>query len=690
MGVWLSPRTSFTKLYIKVKGDDKEAYYGIYEIVEPIDKSFIKNRFSKTKTDDNGFLWKCLWGANLLNDSQLDSKIGMEDIDPLDDKNSKTYPYDLKIDKKLFNDAKSDIKTFISNLNSLNGDDFSNFIENNFDYDQFLKLYATSVMVGMWDDFWANNGNNYYLYYDKLDSKKWYFIPYDYDNTLGISQGFDTGTRDVMKWGDTTQSVLIEKILNVEKFRNLYKNYIRELCDPNRDLFDPDKSKARIENWQSLISPYMTGIDVTSNSENNYNKIDDSSNISFSITKNYKLLSGEDSGNGDLNYFKVRIKNALNQIENNSVATTTTIRESKPDGLAPKWLGDPNISESYWDNSIYIYGYTNEKCEIFYMVVKNSVTDPTVNDIIEGKSSGGEVIIKGTKTSIQTNSYDYSYSISLNDIIFGNDFDYTVYLVARDFETPKNSQTTSYKKNYKSYSTAPNMVQGYPVESEYKSYLQEGYFDSQINYKLDRDGQIFSIAIEKDSFIPTVKEIVNHESTKGNIVFFNISGVNTYDKSYEVSTKYSYLSPDKEYDIYYSVQNNYYQWKNEPIENIGKITVKTKPLPYKSPVISDTTIIFRYKVNLEKDRYLVGDFNNWGVGTSFDKSKWKMNYDSNTQTYSIEVNKSKMPSVTLYAFMMILDINSYASDYVNPESTYKEIKINDKDSIGITVSKLTY
>ncbi|HOV15521.1 MAG TPA: hypothetical protein PK771_14635, partial [Spirochaetota bacterium] len=212
----------------------------------------------------------------------------------------------------------------------------------------------------------------------------------------------------------------------------------------------------------------------------------------------------------------------------------------------------------------------------------------------------------------------------------------------------------------------------------------------QINYKLDRDGQIFSIAIEKDSFIPTVKEIVNHESTKGNIVFFNISGVNTYDKSYEVSTKYSYLSPDKEYDIYYSVQNNYYQWKNEPIENIGKITVKTKPLPYKSPVISDTTIIFRYKVNLEKDRYLVGDFNNWGVGTSFDKSKWKMNYDSNTQTYSIEVNKSKMPSVTLYAFMMILDINSYASDYVNPESTYKEIKINDKDSIGITVSKLTY
>lgn len=49
----------------------------------------------------------------------------------------------------------------------------------------FLKTYAIrNVTVGMWDDYWSNS-NNYYFYFDAAG--KFYFIPYDYDNTLGTS-----------------------------------------------------------------------------------------------------------------------------------------------------------------------------------------------------------------------------------------------------------------------------------------------------------------------------------------------------------------------------------------------------------------------------------------------------------------------------------------------------------------------
>jgi spore coat protein CotH len=53
------------------------------------------------------------------------------------------------------------------------------------DVDLFLKTYAVSVIVGMWDDYWADNGNNYYFYFDS--DGKVYFIPYDYDNSMGIT-----------------------------------------------------------------------------------------------------------------------------------------------------------------------------------------------------------------------------------------------------------------------------------------------------------------------------------------------------------------------------------------------------------------------------------------------------------------------------------------------------------------------
>ncbi len=73
-------------------------------------------------------------------------------------------------------------------LTSRSGRDFHDWIAQVCDVELLLRTYAVNVAVGMWDDYW-NNTNNFYIYFnsDDPDRYEFFFIPYDYDNTLGTS-----------------------------------------------------------------------------------------------------------------------------------------------------------------------------------------------------------------------------------------------------------------------------------------------------------------------------------------------------------------------------------------------------------------------------------------------------------------------------------------------------------------------
>ena len=45
-GVWTGIDNTYCKLYLHVEGDSKETYYGVYEMLEPIDKQYLKRRKS--------------------------------------------------------------------------------------------------------------------------------------------------------------------------------------------------------------------------------------------------------------------------------------------------------------------------------------------------------------------------------------------------------------------------------------------------------------------------------------------------------------------------------------------------------------------------------------------------------------------------------------------------------------------
>lgn len=283
-GVWTAVNDVYARLWLKV-GDEKEIYYGVYEMLEHIDKNYLRARLDQFGSK-SGDLWKCFWPASLAEEN---ASMGLDD-------NHSSYTYELKTGKEEdFPAAKARLKDFIHNVKTLDGVAFNTWIGAHMDVDLFLKTYAVNVAVGMWDDYW-NNTNNYYLYIGPGDDYKVWFIPYDYDNTLGTTASCgvqsDAGRQDPYKWG-SDKNPLMTKILKNSAWKAKYKQYLQQLCQDG-GLFSYKQSVSRIRAWQNSVKPYVsndTGEDMA---------ISDRP-ASWSNHGEYRLL--EDSQN---NFFKVK------------------------------------------------------------------------------------------------------------------------------------------------------------------------------------------------------------------------------------------------------------------------------------------------------------------------------------------------------------------------------------------------
>ncbi len=254
-GVWTAIHDIYCRLWIHVEGDSKPAYYGVYEMLETIDDEYLKVR-SEQFGGHEGNLWKCSWGADLKNYND-DWKFG------LDQDTDEEWVYELKTEHNSFSSAKSQLKEFMRTLGSKKGSDLHDWLGEVIDIPLFLKTYAVNVAVGMWDDYW-NNSNNYYLYFNSGSSSdyKLYFIPYDYDNTLGTTNNCgvqnDAVTHDPLNWGNGNDNPLVAKVLQFEDYKALYVQYLNEIIDPSRGLMDYYSSYGRITSWHSKISAYVS------------------------------------------------------------------------------------------------------------------------------------------------------------------------------------------------------------------------------------------------------------------------------------------------------------------------------------------------------------------------------------------------------------------------------------------------
>jgi PKD repeat protein len=152
-----APRVSHAKLYIN------DEYWGLYVLVEQVDKTFLANHFD----DNDGNLFKNMGWSNL--EWLGTNPDNYKDI------------FELKT-----NEAEDDWSGFINLCNIINNSSNANFptqIQQVFNVPDYLKILAIDIMTDNWDSY-IDHGRNFYLY-EEPNGGKFNWIPWDYNLAMG-------------------------------------------------------------------------------------------------------------------------------------------------------------------------------------------------------------------------------------------------------------------------------------------------------------------------------------------------------------------------------------------------------------------------------------------------------------------------------------------------------------------------
>ncbi len=290
-GVWTAPRASYCRLWLYIEGDTKPVYLGVYALIEGVRKGWLDDRRKDGYLpDDDGNLWKAAWGAD-LSDFNI---VGTANMGVTTEETN--YIYALKTNKTNgLAAAQKELYDFMEQMRPLpsGSEQLRSYLEQHVDIDLFLRMMAVNVAVGMWDDYWINK-NNYYFYFDS--NHRFYFIPFDYDNTLGTSAlGLmdDAGTANPLTWGSLDgDRLLCRKIFSIAEYKDRYRRYLLQLCDDD-ELFTAAGSAQRIRRWQQMVKPYI--VNDTGEDGELYD-----APVLWGCTPQYRLLSP------DNNFFDTR------------------------------------------------------------------------------------------------------------------------------------------------------------------------------------------------------------------------------------------------------------------------------------------------------------------------------------------------------------------------------------------------
>lgn len=238
-----APRSNHVELYINGE------YRGLYINVEHIDEEFVDLRFG----NNNGNLYKCLWPAD------LDYLGASPDLYKF--KNGERQAYELKTNQEE-NDY-SDLAAFINILNNTPINDLTDDLNMIFNINTYLKNLVVEVLAGHWDSY-AYLKNNYYLYHN-LRTGKFEYIPYDTDNTLGISWFDDDWTeRNIYDWANQSEArPMVERVLANSVYRDRFSFYMKRFLDEfyNSETLDPYIEAIRDQVESSAASDVYRSMD---------------------------------------------------------------------------------------------------------------------------------------------------------------------------------------------------------------------------------------------------------------------------------------------------------------------------------------------------------------------------------------------------------------------------------------------
>ena len=222
---------------------DGHVYQSTYEIVEPIDKEFLKRRFSKAEAA--GDLYKCVYNgmgkADFTRSDNVDESwnhIALGGIGVEDNYNHYAPRYQLKTnDDDMQNSDFSKMCALMKTLWECTwGGGSQQTIDNAIDMEEFLRFSAMSFLFGNPDDQ-RYNYNNFYTYFRPSDGKAM-FIPYDWDWCLGLDFAGGMESRGPLdSWtlgGEQSRlydATLFNASYDTNKNRSQYLGYVGEYKD---------------------------------------------------------------------------------------------------------------------------------------------------------------------------------------------------------------------------------------------------------------------------------------------------------------------------------------------------------------------------------------------------------------------------------------------------------------------------
>ena len=349
-----SPRHTYAKLAFDTR------YFGLFAVIEQVDKRFLKDHFG---ANHRGNLYKAYCGD--VGCATLEHRTG-----PDGDDSGRQYftpgsddlTYRLKTNE---DDPEAgtydDLARFIAVINGVGlpggaerfeTDAFRQSVDAIMNAHAFLRWASVNLLLGSWDNYFKTP-SNYYLYNsgqpgeagDFMQSPYFTFIPWDYDNCLGIDYfGTPWQYTDILDWTGNTRRQrrghgasripLVQNLLRNRDYRQYYLDYLEHLIDTE---FNPDTISAvigagsgnglwaRIRQAAYLESGTPYGQPFTGRQFTN-------DEVYLSGCKQNELRHGNEKVEGIVHYVRMRRDSARQQLQH---LRKTTPRATDPAAFAP-------------------------------------------------------------------------------------------------------------------------------------------------------------------------------------------------------------------------------------------------------------------------------------------------------------------------------------------------------------------
>jgi hypothetical protein len=237
-----APRHTYARFCIN------DRYYGVYSVIEQVDKAMLKDHFGKK--NDDGNLYKAYWAD--IGPATLERRRGADGDDSgkqyFVDADNDARTYQLKTNEdadddpalQTYDDLAALIRAIDGNGLDPASAEYADQLERVLNVKAFLRWASVNILIGGWDNYWRTPANYYVYDSGRRDVEDGFmaapyftWIPWDYDNTFGIDFfGVPWHHKNIVDWQSAGARLpLIANVLRNERFLRYYLDHLEHMLD---------------------------------------------------------------------------------------------------------------------------------------------------------------------------------------------------------------------------------------------------------------------------------------------------------------------------------------------------------------------------------------------------------------------------------------------------------------------------